>query len=92
LTILTQQVKNEGNEFVVSDGKGVYQTGEQIITSKVSTVVEEAAKTEIRSISFDDESAIAQLSELQSAALLNRDMNCTIINFDYILKKLIADG
>jgi hypothetical protein len=54
--------------------------------------VEEAAKTEIRSISFDDESAIAQLSELQSAALLNRDMNCTIINFDYILKKLIADG
>ncbi|HEY9769215.1 MAG TPA: hypothetical protein V6C71_12105 [Coleofasciculaceae cyanobacterium] len=57
-------IGNEGNEFVVTDGKGVYQTGEQIITSKVSTEVGEAAKTEIKSISFDDEEAIAQ-EELQ---------------------------
>jgi inner membrane protein len=60
-------IGNEGNEFIVSDGKGVYKTGEQIITSKVSTSVGEVAKTEIKSISFDDESAIAQLEELQSA-------------------------
>jgi hypothetical protein len=65
---------NEGNEFVVSDGQGVYKTGEQIITSKVSTTVGEAAKTEIKNLSFDDEEAlaklnevIAQLEELQSA-------------------------
>jgi inner membrane protein len=58
-------IGNEGNEFIVSDGKGIYKTGEQIITSKVSTVVGEVAKTEIKSISFDDEEAIAQLSELQ---------------------------
>jgi inner membrane protein len=58
-------IGNEGNEFIVSDGKGIYKTGEQIITSKVSTVVGEAAKTEIKNLSFDDESAIAQLSELQ---------------------------
>ncbi|NJL51437.1 MAG: metal-dependent hydrolase [Hydrococcus sp. SU_1_0] len=56
-----------GSEFVVTDGKGVYKTGEQIITSKVTTTVGEAAKTEIKSISFDDESAVAQLSELQQA-------------------------
>jgi inner membrane protein len=67
-------IGNEGNEFVVSDRKGIYKTGEQIITSKVTTEVGEAAKTEIRSISFDDEEALAklnevitQLSELQSA-------------------------
>jgi inner membrane protein len=60
-------IGNEGNEFVVSDGKGVYKTGEQIITSKVSTTVGEAAKTEIKNLSFDDEEAIAQLEELQSA-------------------------
>jgi inner membrane protein len=35
------------------------------ITSKVSTEVGEAAKTEIKSISFDDEEAISQLEELQ---------------------------
>ncbi len=60
-------IGNEGNEFIVTDGKGVYKTGEQIITSKVSTDVGEAAKTEIKSISFDDEEAIAQLEELQQA-------------------------
>ena len=58
-------IGNEGNEFVVTDGEGVYKTGEQIITSKVTTSVGEAAKTEIKSISFDDEDAIAQLEELQ---------------------------
>jgi inner membrane protein len=58
-------IGNEGNEFVVSNEKGVYKTGEQIITSKVSTSVGEVAKTEIKSISFDDEEAIAQLEKLQ---------------------------
>ena len=57
-------IGNEGNEFVVTDGKGVYKTGVQIITSKVSTEVGEAAKTEIKSISFDDESALAKLNEV----------------------------
>jgi len=57
-------IGNEGNEFVVSDGQGVYKTGEQIITSKVSTTVGEAAKTEIKSISFDDEEALAKLNEV----------------------------
>ena len=52
---------NEGREFIVTDGKGVYKTGEQIITSKVTTTVGEAARTEIRSLSFNDEEAIAQL-------------------------------
>jgi inner membrane protein len=60
-------IANEGNEFIVSDEKGIYKTGEQIITSKVSTEVGEAAKTEIKNLSFDDESAVAQLEELQQA-------------------------
>ncbi|MGB5711300.1 MAG: metal-dependent hydrolase, partial [Waterburya sp.] len=58
-------IGNEGNEFIVTDGKGVYKTGEQIITSKVTTEVGEAAKTEIKNISFNDEDAVAQLEELQ---------------------------
>jgi inner membrane protein len=58
---------NEGSEFVVTDGKGVYKTGEQIITSKVTTSVGEAARTEIRNITFNDESAVAPLEELHTA-------------------------
>jgi inner membrane protein len=55
---------NEGNEFVVTDGKAVYKTGEQIITSKVTTTVGETAKIEIKNISFDDEDALAKLNEV----------------------------
>ena len=60
-------IGNEGKEFIVTDGQGVYKTGEQIITSKVTTVVGEAARTEIMNISFNDEDAIAPLKELQQA-------------------------
>ena len=60
-------IGNEGSEFVVTDGKGVYKTGEQIITSKVTTEVGEAAKTAIKNLTFNDEDATAQLSELQQA-------------------------
>mgnify|MGYP001824866361 CR=1 FL=1 len=58
-------IGNEGKEFIVTDGKGVYKTGAQIITSKVTTVVGEAARTEIRNITFNDEDAVAPLEELQ---------------------------
>ena len=60
-------IGNEGNEFIVTDGEGVYKTGEQIITSKVTTEVGEAAVTEIRNLTFNDEDAIPQLEELQRA-------------------------
>ncbi len=51
-------IGNEGSEFVVSDSKSVYKTGEQIITSKVTTTVGEAAKTEIKNLTFNDEDAV----------------------------------
>ncbi len=60
-------IGNEGKEFIVTDGKGVYKTGEQIITSKVTTEVGEAARTEIRNLTFNDEDAVAPLEELQQA-------------------------
>ena len=57
----------EGKEFIVSNGKGIYKTGEQIITSKVTTTVGEAATTEIRNLTFNDEDAVAPLQELRTA-------------------------
>ena len=60
-------IGNEGKEFIVTDGRGIYKTGKQIITSKVTTTVGEAARTEIRNLTFNDESPIAQLEELQRA-------------------------
>ncbi|MEL7421248.1 MAG: metal-dependent hydrolase [Cyanobacteria bacterium J06555_3] len=60
-------IGNEGKEFVVTDGKGVYKTGKQIITSKVTTEVGEAATTEIKNLTFNDEDAIPSLSNLQQS-------------------------
>ena len=60
-------IGNEGKEFIVTDGKGVYKTGQQIITSKVTTTVGESARTEIRNLTFNDEDAVAPLKELQQA-------------------------
>ena len=57
----------EGKEFVVTDGKGVYKTGQQIITSKAITTVGEAATTEVRNLTFNDEDAVQPLLELQQA-------------------------
>jgi inner membrane protein len=44
-----------------------YKTNEQIITSKVSTEVGEAATTQVRSITFNDQNAIATLQQLRTA-------------------------
>ncbi|MEO1673657.1 MAG: hypothetical protein AAFR77_23240, partial [Cyanobacteria bacterium J06631_2] len=60
-------IGNESKEFIVTDGKGVYKTGKQIITSKVTTTVGEAATTEIRNLTFNDEDAIPALSNLQQS-------------------------
>ncbi len=57
----------EGSEFIVTDGEGIYKTGQQIVTSKLITRVGEAATTQVRTISFNDEEAISPLVELQSA-------------------------
>jgi inner membrane protein len=56
-----------GSEFVVTDGKGVYKTNEQIITSKLTTEVGEAATTQVRTLTFNDQEAIASLQQLQAA-------------------------
>ena len=60
-------IGTEGSEFIVTDGQGIYKTNEQIITSKLTTSVGEAATTQVRTISFNDEDAITPLLQLQSA-------------------------
>ncbi len=56
---------NEGKEFIVTDGKGVYETGTEIITSKVKTVIGDKSANIIQTLSFDDEQATPQLNQLK---------------------------
>ncbi len=56
---------NQGKEFIVTDGEGVYKTGAQIITSKVRTVIGGESENIIKTLSFNDEQAITQLNQLK---------------------------
>ena len=56
---------NEGKEFIVSDSKGIYKTNEQIVVERLTTDIGEAATTEIRNLTFNDEDAIPTLKQLQ---------------------------
>ncbi len=56
---------NEGKEFIVTDGKGVYKTGAEIITSKVKTVIGDKLANIIQTLSFNDEQATPQLNQLK---------------------------
>ena len=58
---------NEGKEFIVSDGRGIYKTNEQIVVERLTTDIGEAATTEIRNLTFNDEDAIPALKQLQQA-------------------------
>jgi inner membrane protein len=59
-----------GSEFVVTDGKGIYKTNEQIITNKLTTEVGEAATTQVRTLTFNDQEAISSLQ--RQRRLFNR--------------------
>ena len=55
----------EGSDFIVTDGKEIYQTSKQIIPSKLNTELGEASTTQIQTLTFNDENAIAQLVQLR---------------------------
>ena len=57
----------EGSEFVMTDGTGIYKTGQQIITEHLSTSVGEPATTQTITITFADEAVMAKLQPLISS-------------------------
>jgi inner membrane protein len=56
----------DGSEFIVENKSGIYKTGSQLIADRLTTTVGKPASTQIQTLTFDDEEAIAQLSQLQA--------------------------
>lgn len=54
----------EGSDFVITDGKGLYKTGEQLVTNHLSTSIGAAATTQTLTVNFADEPAIDKLQPL----------------------------
>ena len=49
----------------MTDGRGIYKTNQQIIVSKLSSVLGEKATTESKTLTFDDENPVPALRKLQ---------------------------
>lgn len=55
-----------GAEFVVTDGAGVYQTGEQIVVEQLRATIGQPAKTQVQTLALQDQEAIAAIQQLQA--------------------------
>ena len=55
---------NEGSEFIVTDGKGIYQTSHQIIATKLITKVGKETQRTLKTLSFNDQDLLPALEEL----------------------------
>lgn len=54
----------EGTEFIVTNGKGIYKTGTQIITDHLATAIGSAAAAQTLSLTFADELVAEKLQAL----------------------------
>ncbi len=55
-----------GSDFIVSDGKAIYQTGQQIAIEKLTISPGDKAQTQIQTLTFDDENAVPKLQQVRS--------------------------
>jgi inner membrane protein len=60
-------LSNVGSEFIVTDGKGIYKTGQQIIVERLTTEVGQTAATQIQTVAFEDERVTEKLQQLSAA-------------------------
>ncbi|MEA5498029.1 metal-dependent hydrolase [Limnoraphis robusta] len=63
-------VDNLGNEFVVMNDNGIYQTGADIIANKLTLTTGNAQQREIITLTFADENPIEQLSRIPQGKLI----------------------
>ena len=56
-----------GNEFVVTDGQGVYQTGKQLLVEKLTTATGAAMTRTTQTLMLNDEDVVSRLQALRMA-------------------------
>jgi inner membrane protein len=56
-----------GSDFIISDEKAIYQTGQQIAIEKLTISPGDKAQTQIQTLTFDDEEAVPKLQQLKAS-------------------------
>ena len=57
-------LKSAGSEFIVTDGSGVYHTGESLVVESLKARVGEAVETHTETLSFADENPVGRLQQI----------------------------
>lgn len=57
----------DGSEFIVTDGTGIYHTGQSMAVEKLTTALGEPSRRQTQSLVFNDEEPGAQLQQLAIA-------------------------
>lgn len=61
-------VANEGDSFIVTDGKGgFFKTGQQIMTERIAATIGNPATTQLLTVSFTDEEIAPKLQEIAAS-------------------------
>lgn len=63
----------DGSEFIVTDGKAIYRTGENILVNRLTTVKTDGAKVSINTINLEDERStkLALIDQSNSAVVVS---------------------
>lgn len=59
-------IATEDSNFIVTNGKDLFKTGDQIITKKITTKITTNASTQVVTLNFDDEEVIPKLKKLMA--------------------------
>ena len=60
-------LENQGSEFIITDGKSIYQTGKNIIVNKLSTKAGEVSQRIVKSLTLNDQDLSPVLQNLLSS-------------------------
>jgi inner membrane protein len=57
-------VSNSGSEFLISDGKGLYKTGQQIVIDKLTVETGQLATSQIQTLTLSDQPVLPAIQQL----------------------------
>ncbi|WP_250565583.1 metal-dependent hydrolase [Adonisia turfae] len=84
---------NEGSEFIVTDGQGVYKTGESIIAEKLTTKAGELTQRSTKTLTLNDQDIATALGNLMNSYPGNRIYLSGSIVVDFPEEiQIVSDG
>ncbi|WP_346293962.1 metal-dependent hydrolase [Sphaerothrix gracilis] len=76
-------LKSDGNEFIVTDGSGIYHTGQSMVVESLKAVTGETMQTRTETLNFADENPVERLQQIAIANAGKRVYLSGTLTVDY---------